>query len=660
MARPIGLAVLALLAPISVGAQCLTTNLYDAANGDGQCAGLIASGYACAEYFASGTPYAGYCDAECAYNVYDSAAGAGNCDGFMSMCETDLAPGGQYEGYCDFACGYCGAEPEAEPAAAAGPVQVGIVFQHCPPGAGMVGTEAECQAAAAAVGVPYAGQAGTEWASGCLYHAGSVYYSPYEEGTTENPTDAFMCTTAGPALTFQHCLPGEGMIETEAECIDAAATVGAPYASAAGTEWASGCLFHGGSIYYSTHDDSSTQDPTDAYICNPFEAAGAPAAEPAADCTTVTVSVHTATYATENTWQIDGGDLVGGYDYANNMHYTHEVCLADGEHTLTYYDSWSDGWHGGTIGVEGYVDTIAVTGSGGTATFTVGECTDDDAQAAALFDVAGLTCQGVSDSSACGTLANAGYPATCCASCTTAPAAEPACAEGECCCSGVTSSSGTGGADCGSYYQGLPHCYTEPGACADGQPSAQIDGVEWSFVACEAYCTDDDAQAAALFGVAGLTCQGVVDGSACGTLADAGYPHTCCASCASVPPPPPSACTGQVSVGDGDSIVMPPPGTSMSNNQECTWVASCAGSLAPQITFSAFDIESGWDFVYVDTDSDGSPDGAPLSGGYGGGVPDPITASANSMSILYDSDYAVNGAGFEATVSCVDPAALPP
>jgi hypothetical protein len=111
MARPIGLAVLALLAPISVDAQCLTTNLYDAANGDGQCAGLIASGYACAEYFAFGTPYAGYCDAECAYNVYDSDAGAGNCDGFMSMCETDLAPGGQYEGYCDFACGYCGAEP---------------------------------------------------------------------------------------------------------------------------------------------------------------------------------------------------------------------------------------------------------------------------------------------------------------------------------------------------------------------------------------------------------------------------------------------------------------------------------------------------------------------------------------------------------------------
>eukprot|EP01046_Picozoa_sp_COSAG06_P059183 COSAG06_NODE_12156_length_1417_cov_1.363429_1_plen_173_part_10 len=173
MARPIGLAVLALLAPISVDAQCLTTNLYDAANGDGQCAGLIASGFACAEYFAFGTPYAGYCDAECAYNMYDSAAGAGSCDDLMAMCETDLAPGGQYEGYCDFACGYCGAEPEAEPAAGAGPVQVGIVFQHCPPGAGMVETEAECQAAAAAVGVPYAGQAGTEWASGCLYHAGS-------------------------------------------------------------------------------------------------------------------------------------------------------------------------------------------------------------------------------------------------------------------------------------------------------------------------------------------------------------------------------------------------------------------------------------------------------------------------------------------------------
>jgi hypothetical protein len=57
---------------------------------------------------------------------------------------------------------------------------------------------------------------------------------------------------------------------------------------------------------------------------------------------------------------------------------------------------------------------------------------------------------------------------------------------GGCSCSGATSSSGSGGADCASYYQGRPHCYTIPGACEDGEPSSQIDGAEWSFVACEA------------------------------------------------------------------------------------------------------------------------------------------------------------------------------
>ena len=55
-----------------------------------------------------------------------------------------------------------------------------------------------------------------------------------------------------------------------------------------------------------------------------------------------------------------------------------------------------------------------------------------------------------------------------------------------CVCSGATSSSGSGGADCTSYYQGRPNCYTRPGACGDGKQSAQIAGAEWSFMACEA------------------------------------------------------------------------------------------------------------------------------------------------------------------------------
>ena len=35
--------------------------------------------------------------------------------------------------------------------------------------------------------------AGAEWASGCLYHGGNVYYSPHEDGSTQNPTDGYIC-----------------------------------------------------------------------------------------------------------------------------------------------------------------------------------------------------------------------------------------------------------------------------------------------------------------------------------------------------------------------------------------------------------------------------------------------------------------------------------
>ena len=60
----------------------------------------------------------------------------------------------------------------------------------------MIESEADCIAAAAAVGVSYASNAGTEWASGCLYHNGNAYYSPHVNGTTQNPTDAYICNAA--------------------------------------------------------------------------------------------------------------------------------------------------------------------------------------------------------------------------------------------------------------------------------------------------------------------------------------------------------------------------------------------------------------------------------------------------------------------------------
>ena len=150
--------------------------------------------------------------------------------------------------------------------------QYTLSYTQCPAqGAGysLVASESECGAAAAAIGASYSGLAGSDWVTGCIYHVGSVWYSPYSATDTDNPSDAYVCQTTGlAAITFVHCLPGTGMIESEADCIAAAAAVGVSYASNAGTEWASGCLYHNGNAYYSPHVNGTTQNPTDAYICN--------------------------------------------------------------------------------------------------------------------------------------------------------------------------------------------------------------------------------------------------------------------------------------------------------------------------------------------------------------------------------------------------------
>ena len=57
------------------------------------------------------------------------------------------------------------------------------------------------------------------------------------------------------------------MITTETGCRSAAVVLALTFGSVAGAEWASGCIFHGGSVHFSPHEDGSTQNPTDGYIC---------------------------------------------------------------------------------------------------------------------------------------------------------------------------------------------------------------------------------------------------------------------------------------------------------------------------------------------------------------------------------------------------------
>jgi hypothetical protein len=132
-------------------------------------------------------------------------------------------------------------------------------------------TQAQCQAAAARMRFTWRSSAGPEWASGCLFHRGGVYFSPHVDGTTQNPTDGYICDSQtkrqSPSVSTRTC-PANGLIRSTAACRRASTAAGlGGSVTSAGTSWASGCLFHNGGVYYSPHATGSTQNPTDAYIC---------------------------------------------------------------------------------------------------------------------------------------------------------------------------------------------------------------------------------------------------------------------------------------------------------------------------------------------------------------------------------------------------------
>jgi hypothetical protein len=149
----------------------------------------------------------------------------------------------------------------------------GIHIGWCAPGSGGIQSEADCITAAAQIGATMAAPAtvGTEWASGCLWNGGQVQYSPFEDGSAEGLTDGYLCDGRGrhvtTGITFNYCASGEGGISTEEDCKEAATSIGATFSSVTGPEWQSGCLYHGGLIYYSAHEDGSDQDGSDGVLC---------------------------------------------------------------------------------------------------------------------------------------------------------------------------------------------------------------------------------------------------------------------------------------------------------------------------------------------------------------------------------------------------------
>eukprot|EP01046_Picozoa_sp_COSAG06_P049672 COSAG06_NODE_7696_length_2407_cov_16.363128_3_plen_127_part_00 len=61
----------------------------------------------------------------------------------------------------------------------------------------------------------------------------------------------------------------------------------------------------------------------------------------------ITIHIHTLTWANEITWSIDEGQQFGvSPQFEDNADYYEQVALSAGPHRLNYFDWYGDGWHG--------------------------------------------------------------------------------------------------------------------------------------------------------------------------------------------------------------------------------------------------------------------------------------------------------------------------
>ncbi|MCB0116129.1 MAG: hypothetical protein KDD84_18645, partial [Caldilineaceae bacterium] len=91
-------------------------------------------------------------------------------------------------------------------------------------------------------------------------------------------------------------------------------------------------------------------------------------------------------------------------------------------------------------------------------------------------------------------------------------------------------------------------------------------------------------------------------------------------------------------------------GSNYSDNETCGFVITPSGGVSSiSLTFSAFNLENGYDKLYVyDGTSTGDTLLATLTGT---SLPGNLTATSGSMYLRFTSDYNVNSSGFAATWS---------
>jgi hypothetical protein len=99
-----------------------------------------------------------------------------------------------------------------------------------------------------------------------------------------------------------------------------------------------------------------------------------------------------------------------------------------------------------------------------------------------------------------------------------------------------------------------------------------------------------------------------------------------------------------------------------SDRASCSWTVTCPRGQTPTLVFSAFDTETGFDFVnvYPGTTAGGAGLTAPMSG-HSLPVPNSIASPQQSMTVSFTSDGSVTGPGFAADYNCGRPTdVIPP
>ncbi|PCH93965.1 MAG: hypothetical protein COB85_06190, partial [Bacteroidetes bacterium] len=98
-------------------------------------------------------------------------------------------------------------------------------------------------------------------------------------------------------------------------------------------------------------------------------------------------------------------------------------------------------------------------------------------------------------------------------------------------------------------------------------------------------------------------------------------------------------------------------GANYGDDERSLTIIAPTNASSVTLTFSAFDLESTWDYLYI---YDGNSVWAPLIGYYTGtNNPGTITSSGGSMAVEFRSDCSTNNAGWEATWTCVTTANTP-